>query len=59
LRKNHRSCVRANFGRRLTVRLSGLWNQRHVDENYDPDFLDHLAGVIDRMDGGARDNPGS
>jgi len=27
---------------REKVRESGLWNQRHVDEDYDPEFLDEL-----------------
>jgi hypothetical protein len=33
------------------VRASGLWNQNHVDENYDPAFLnelEHLAGSMDQ-----------
>lgn len=34
---------------RPRVRESGLWNQRHVDEDYDPAFLDRLAALIDRM----------
>lgn len=28
---------------------SGLWNVNHVDEGYDPTFLDHLSELIDRM----------
>jgi hypothetical protein len=28
------------------VRRSGLWNQRHVDENYVPDFLDVLEAAV-------------
>ena len=31
---------------RETVRESGLWNSRHVDDGYDPEFLDRLAGWI-------------
>ena len=27
------------------IRQSGLWNVDHVDESYDPAFLDHLAGA--------------
>jgi hypothetical protein len=30
------------------VRRSGLWNQRHVDENYVPNFLDVLEAAIER-----------
>ena len=30
------------------VRRSGLWNQRHVDENYIPGFLDVLEAAIER-----------
>jgi hypothetical protein len=33
---------------RERVRRSGLWNQRHVDENYVPGFLDVLEAAIDR-----------
>lgn len=29
------------------IRGSGLWNVNHVDESYDPAFLDRLAGVIE------------
>lgn len=28
------------------VRKSGLWNQNHVDEQYDPAFLDTLERLI-------------
>jgi hypothetical protein len=31
---------------REKVLASGLWNQNHVDEKYDPEFLDILAGFI-------------
>ena len=31
------------------VRHSGLWNQRHVDENYEPGFLDVLEAAIERV----------
>ncbi len=27
---------------RLKVRCSGLWNQNHIDEDYDPGFLDEM-----------------
>ncbi|MBI3507095.1 MAG: hypothetical protein HY059_19845 [Proteobacteria bacterium] len=30
------------------VRRSGLWNQRHVDESYDPSFLDMLETAIEQ-----------
>ena len=30
------------------VRRSGLWNQRHVEENYEPRFLDMLETAIER-----------
>ncbi|MCO5132077.1 MAG: hypothetical protein M9932_16190 [Xanthobacteraceae bacterium] len=32
------------------VRRSGLWNQRHVDENYEPRFLDVLETSIERLE---------
>ena len=34
---------------REKVRLSGLWNQNHVDEKYDPAFLQTMESLIDRM----------
>ncbi|RVH60065.1 hypothetical protein CN213_06050 [Sinorhizobium meliloti] len=34
---------------REKVRRSGLWNQRHVDEDYDPAFLDALETLISRV----------
>jgi hypothetical protein len=33
---------------REKVRRSGLWSQRHVDENYAPGFLDVLEAAIER-----------
>lgn len=30
---------------------SGLWNITHVSEDYRPEFLETLAGYIDRMSG--------
>ena len=33
------------------VRNSGLWNQNHVDEDYDPKFLDTLASLVVAMKG--------
>jgi hypothetical protein len=35
---------------RERVRTSGLWNQNHVDERYDPIFLERLSHMIDRME---------
>lgn len=37
------------FCDRERVRKSGLWNQNHVDEQYDPAFLDVLGQLIDKM----------
>lgn len=36
---------------REKVRLSGLWNQNHVDEVYDPAFIVALETLIDKMKG--------
>ena len=33
------------------VRASGLWNQNHVQEQYDPAFLDRLEALIDAQAG--------
>lgn len=38
-----RSCLRPR------VRQSGLWNQNHVEEEYDPTFLDRLEGLVTAM----------
>ena len=35
---------------REKVWTSGLWNSNHVDETYDPAFLDVLARLIDEME---------
>lgn len=35
---------------RERVRSSGLWNSNHVDDDYDPAFLDTLQTCIDRME---------
>ena len=35
---------------REKVRISGLWNSNHVDEDYDSAFLDVLARLIDEME---------
>lgn len=34
---------------REKVRLSGLWNNQHVDEPYDPAFMDLMESFVDRM----------
>ena len=31
------------------VRLSGLWNNNHVDETYDPSFLDEMESRLDAI----------
>lgn len=36
--------------KRERVRLSGLWNQRHVQDEYEPEFLDTLARLIGEME---------
>jgi hypothetical protein len=36
---------------RLKVRQSGLWNNRHVDETYDPTFLDVMAHWVKKQGG--------
>lgn len=33
---------------REKVRLSGLWNQNHVDEDYDPLFLSDLEDLVSK-----------
>ena len=32
------------------IRRSGLWNIDHVDERYEPSFLDTLQEYVERMD---------
>jgi hypothetical protein len=40
-------CQRARLGDEgLSIRSSGLWNANHVDEDYDPAFLDELEKLI-------------
>ena len=34
---------------REPVRRSGLWNNRHVDESYDPSFLDVLEERVEEI----------
>ena len=35
------------YSDRERVRMSGLWNNNHVDETYDPSFLDLMEYWID------------
>jgi hypothetical protein len=35
---------------RERVRSSGLWNSNHVDESYDPAFLETLERLIDETE---------
>ena len=35
---------------REKVRSAGLWNSNHVEERYDPAFLDTLAGLIEQAE---------
>jgi hypothetical protein len=35
---------------RERVRASGLWNSNHVDEGYDPAFLDKLEQLVAAME---------
>lgn len=35
---------------RPRVRASGLWNSDHVDQDYDPAFLDAFVRLIDNLD---------
>jgi hypothetical protein len=37
------------FSDRARVRNSGLWNSNHVDETYDPAFLDKLDELVSAM----------
>jgi hypothetical protein len=36
-----------HFSDRPQVRASGLWNQRHVEETYEPMFLDAFEKIIE------------
>ena len=38
-----------HFCNRERVRASGLWNSNHVDQGYDPAFLDALENFTDQM----------
>jgi hypothetical protein len=37
-----------NYSDRDRVRKSGLWNQNHVEETYDPAFLDIFSRLVDQ-----------
>lgn len=41
---------RGHHCNREKVRQSGLWNQNHVDEGYDPAFLHTLETLVDKME---------
>jgi len=38
------------YSDRDKVRASSLWNNRHVDEKYNPEFLDVLAQYVDKSE---------
>ncbi|EMR75693.1 hypothetical protein MBGDF03_00941 [Thermoplasmatales archaeon SCGC AB-540-F20] len=38
-----------NYSVNEKIRLSGLWNVEHVDENYNPDFLKILEKYVEEM----------
>lgn len=42
-------CWLGHHSGRERVRRSGLWNNNHVDETYDPDFLGLLEDLVRRM----------
>lgn len=35
---------------RVRVRKAGLWNSNHVEERYDPDFLDAFAAQVNQVE---------
>jgi hypothetical protein len=37
------------YSDRERVRQSGLWNNRHVDETYDPRFLDVFESILHKL----------
>lgn len=39
-----------NYSDRPLVKSSGLWNQKHTKDEYDPLFLDILENLIDQME---------
>jgi hypothetical protein len=43
------SAWRGHCCNREKVRLSGLWNQNHVNEDYDPAFLQRLEALVEEM----------
>jgi hypothetical protein len=38
-----------HFSASAKVRSSGLWNQNHVDEQYDPAFLAEMARLVSKV----------
>ena len=40
-----------HYSDRERIRVSGLWNSNHVDETYDPSFLDAMDSYIGAMSG--------
>ena len=40
-----------NFSNRERVRVSGLWNQNHVDETFDPTFIERFRSLINQFKG--------
>ena len=38
-----------HYCNRERVRMSGLWNSNHVDDDYDPAFLNTLEHFVDHM----------
>ena len=40
-----------NYSPREKIRRSGLWNQEHVEDDYDPDFLSELENLVTRQTG--------
>ena len=38
-----------HYSDRERVRLSGLWNNNHVEDDYTPEFLDTMERLIDQM----------
>ncbi len=39
-----------HFCNRQRVRASGLWNSNHVDEPYDPTFLNRMEELVDQLE---------
>jgi len=37
------------FSPRVKIKNSGLWNSDHIDEDYDPSFLEFLTKYMDEM----------